>query len=131
MPQMVMKRNYVLRTTLGHTIAFKKGEEVSVPKVAVQKALEIGAEFVTAGDSTVSLPEEEPLKVVSPQGDARETAIFNAFHQLIAQNDSEDFTSGGKPKFKAVSAVAGFKVDAKEVGEQWDKYHEMLAALKG
>lgn len=130
MPQMVLSRNYVLTSTFNHTIKFEKGKPVGVPPMLVKKALEIGAVMVNNDDIELVLPEEaKPVKGV-PIGDERETAVFEAFRQLAEKNDPDDFTAGGKPKFKAVTHITGFRVDAGEVADLWQKYREMLEALR-
>lgn len=129
MPQMILQRNYLLSSTTGHSIAFEKGVAVGVPPPMVSKALEIGAEFVAETQKEEYLPDEKSPTKGAPQGDARESAIFEAFRQLSERNDSADFTAGAKPKFKAVMQITGFRVDAPEVADMWGKFNEMKYAL--
>ena len=128
MPQMVLNRNYYLTSTTGHSIAFEKGIPVGVPPPLVPKALEIGAELVdTPKDAFV--PEEPKRNMAIPSGDDRETAIFEAFRQIVERNDATDFTAGQKPRFKVVSQIAGFSVNAVESADMWARYNEMQKAL--
>lgn len=130
MPQMVLKRNYVLRSTTGHSISFEKDVPVGVPPPLVPKAMEIGAELVEGTKKEEYLPDEKSPTKGAPQGDERETSVFEVFRQLSEQNDSANFTAAGKPKFKVVSQMVGFRVDAVEVSDLWNKYQEMLHILK-
>lgn len=128
MPQMVLNRNHVLNSTLGHCIAFKKGEPVGVPPALVKQALALGAELMQAEEKEDFLPEETVRTKLIPQGDERETLVFDVFRRLEERNDPLEFTAGGKPKFKVVSTEAGFRVDAQETADLWQKYAEYKAA---
>jgi hypothetical protein len=43
MPQFILHRNYVLRTTNGHAIGFVANEPTNVPEICVEDAVAIGA----------------------------------------------------------------------------------------
>ena len=49
-PKLVLNRNYVLATTMGHSISFVKGEATHVPPLAFAEAIAIGAQPVDGSD---------------------------------------------------------------------------------
>lgn len=128
MPEMILNRNFVLRTTLGHTVAFRKGEKTGVPKEVAKMALEIGAELVDENDREALLPQEEVSAEV-PQGDDRDTVIINAFARLIDENDRDSFNASGVPKPSAIEKLVGFKVDAGERTRLWNEWNASKAGL--
>jgi hypothetical protein len=130
MPQMVLGRNHVLSSVFGHSIAFEKDKPVGVPTVLVKQALSIGATLVEAEEKEEFLPEEPVRTKLVPQGDERETLVFDVFRRMEERNDPLEYTAGGKPKFKVVSTEAGFRVDAQEVADLWQKYAEYKQATK-
>jgi hypothetical protein len=129
MPQMVLQRNHVLYSTLGHSIAFEKGKPVGVPTSLVKQALSLGATLLEEEQKEDFLPQEAVRKSLDPQGDERETLVFDALRQLEERNDPLDFTAAGKPKFKVLTSKVGFRVDAEETADLWQKYKEMKASL--
>jgi hypothetical protein len=135
MPQMVLQRDFVLNTLLGHSIAFEKGVPVGVPPKVVPLALQIGAELVEAEEKEEFLPETKAT-AAAPNSDDREAALITAFRKFedVAQTDpvkgADLFNASGKPKFKPLSAEVGFKVDAIEIAGLWAQYQEMKAAAK-
>jgi hypothetical protein len=71
MPEFTLHRNFVLRTTKGHAINFRKGKPTYVPPMCVPDAVAIGAQAVD-GDADV-LGEEvaEPIPLTQPERDAK------------------------------------------------------------
>lgn len=121
MPKMVLQRNFRLSTNLGHSVGFVKGVPVNVPKEIVDEAMKIGAEFVTEADKESALPKEAEATFI-PEGDARETAIFNAFVMLEERNERGDFSASGAPNVGPIASITKFKVDAKERDKLWAEY---------
>lgn len=127
MPQMVMARNYILRTTLGHTIGFKKGEPVFVHPVAVELAMAAGAEFSVAKDKEQHIKEEAeaptPISI-----DEREKRMMDAFRAMVLENNRDDFNGAGYPNVKPLRERVGFAVDAAERTVMWEKFRTLEEA---
>jgi hypothetical protein len=125
---MVLNRNHTLSTTQGHTIRFRKGEPVGVPKDVEKAAMAIGAEHVVVTDKEAALPQAEAPAAPIPEGDARETAVFNAIAVMEERNERSDFNAAGAPNVGPLSALTGFKVDKEERAKLWSAYREFKAA---
>ena len=71
MPKMKLSRDFVLTTTLGHSIQFVKGQDTHVPQSVVAQALSIGAELITNSDKetvvaeTIDIPNGRPARLTS------------------------------------------------------------------
>lgn len=123
MPQFTLHRNFVLRTTKGHTIKFVKGEPAWVPPFCVPDVVAIGAVPV---EGPVDILGDEQIEAPAPlTPDQREAKIRAAFETLLARNDRGDFTASGLPHSKKVSEIAGFEVPNRERDASWQAY--MLA----
>lgn len=120
MPEYVLNRDYVLRTTKGYTVAFKKGEPVYVPPLIEKDAVAIGAERADNGKTDVLAPETGE-KVPMTFEELRE-AMFAAFDLLVEKNDSDDFTAQGVPKVAVVEKMIETNIDRKELVEAWTEY---------
>lgn len=118
MPNFVLNRDYVLRTTLGHSIAFKKGVPTFVPTIIERQAVAIGAECI---DKEVKMLDDEKV-VIELSPEERREKILAAFAMLEARNGREDFTGNGQPSVKAVEREVGFDTDRAEITELWDEY---------
>ena len=123
---MVLNRNYVLQTLMGHSIRFRAGVPVAVPPMVRHEAVAIGALPADGSDPNV-LEDDAPDS--APRDPAvRTEKVMDAVLALVAKNDSDDFTASNMPKIKAVMREAGFKVDVNELKDVWQKYHEDVAA---
>jgi hypothetical protein len=120
MPEYVLNRNYLLRSTLGFTIQFEKGVPAYVPPPVEREAVSIGAERVD-GDNPDVLPPEAP-EAVSMSDDERRAALYAAFDKIAARNDSKDFTGQGVPTAKAVEKLVPFDVERVELNTMWQQY---------
>lgn len=115
----VLQRNRTVATLRGHVIEFKKGEPTYVPPDCYNEVIAVGA-----------VPEEELAEPEAPAGGeptdpvARRSALFDAFDAIVLRNNSSDFTAGGVPGAKAVTAVLGWSPDNKERTDAWNKYRE-------
>lgn len=113
----VLNKDYVLASTLGHTIGFEKGVPTHVPPPLYAEAVGIGA---TPEDE---LPEEKKVESTEPtEAHLREAALLTAFLKLTEANKSNDFTAGGVPRDKAMERELGWSVDSKETAEAWKKF---------
>ena len=123
MPEFILHRNYILRTTKGHIIGFKAGKPTNVPTICVEDVVAIGAVPVNAGDGDV-LGEEE--KVEQPlNAEERKAKVFEAFDTMKARGERNDFTGNGLPDNRRLPALLGFEITAKERDTYWQTYREL------
>ena len=119
MPQFTLHRNFVLGTTKGHTIRFKKDTPTHVPDICVPDAVAIGAIGVE-GDTNVLPDEEKVAPILSPK--ERKVKIFEAFTTMKKRADRNDFTASGTPNAKKVATLTGFDLASKERDTYWQEY---------
>lgn len=129
MPQMVLNRNFVLSSTAGHAIGFRKGEPVNVPSPVVEEALRIGAEFTVVADKEKQFAEKAETPA-APQGDEREAAIFEAFRRMLKSGNREAFNGAGLPNIKLLRQTCGFDLDAAERNKLWDRFQDSGESLE-
>ncbi len=124
---LVLNRNHVLSTKMGHTVAFEKGKNTFVPPAAYAEAIAIGA--MPADGSDPNVLEETATGSKAPADPAqRGPLILTAIEQLVATNERKDFTAAGTPSVKAIERVLGFDVDGREVAAAWQEHNEKKAA---
>lgn len=129
----VSRRDFMLRSTLGHVITFEKGKPAHVPKALHSLALEKGLlpcdkdgkELDLEAASAVA-PEEVKVLVAPEDAEEREEAVLKILKLLVERNNSADFGGGGIPKPEAVSQALGWRVDTKEVRTVWNKHRQAL-----
>ena len=119
MAEYVLNRNYTLRTLMGHSIEFKKGEPTFVPRIVEKDALAIGA-LPVDGETPNVLMSEELAPRYTP--DEQHELMIQAFEQIVARNDSKDFTGSGVPSVKAVERVCGFSIDRADLNAAWAEF---------
>jgi hypothetical protein len=119
MPEYVLNRDYVLRTTMGHTIAFKRGEPTWVPPVIERDAIAIGAERADNGKTELLVP--EPVENNLSFEQLREQ-LRAAFELLVEKNDAADFTSQGVPRIPVLEKMLETNVDRRDVLEAWTEF---------
>lgn len=121
---LVLGRNHTLMTTMGHSIAFKKGVPTYVPPALYSQALAIGA-LAPEGEELIEAPQE---KAAEPTDPGERAALVSAtIEKLVAKNRREDFTAAGSPTVGAVSAALGFKVHSREIAAAWQGYFDKKA----
>jgi hypothetical protein len=111
--EMTLNRDFTIGSTLGHRIRFAKGEVTRVPDIMIEEVIAIGAERVDGKDHFAELAKQTG-KVQPMSPDARYVAVQEALKQVIDKNNRDDFTAAGNPSLKALSNIAGFKVDKNE-----------------
>lgn len=126
MPEMLLNRTFVLPTTKGQIIHFRKGESTWVPPGCVSEALAIGA--VLADGSDANVIEQVDISKAPDDPVLREKMLLDLFGKLIAVNQRNDFTAAGAPHIKAIERELKFKVDNKERDAVWHKFHDLQAA---
>ena len=124
MPNYILKRDYVLRSTSG-VISFLKGEPTFVPKHMEREVVAIGAEIVE-GEAPALLEPAKALPKV-PEGADREEQIAAAIALLVDRNDAADFTGSGAPSVKAVSKLLDFDVERTELANAWSEFKIKMA----
>lgn len=117
MPEYVLNRNHVLRSTNG-VVSFEKGKPTWVVPALEKEAVAIGAERVD-GDAPDPLSEMDKPSLPTYSPEEREEQIKIAFEMLVERNESKDFTAQGVPTVKAVERIVGFEVERGEILEVW------------
>lgn len=116
--KLVLNRNYVLRSTLGHSISFRKGVPTHVPPIMHAAAIAIGAVPEDGSDPNVLVdapaPSGAPVDPVE-----REKAIRKAVENVVLRNERLDFTAAGVPTVGAVGDRLGWKPSAREIAQEW------------
>lgn len=126
MPKFTLHRNFVLRTTKGHAIAFVKGQPVEVPNVCVPDAVAIGAVAVNSTEGDVLGDEPEPEVVLTPA--ERKAKVFEAFKVMEERAERSDFTGNGMPDNRRIPAILGFEITKKERDTYWQNYRDAKQA---
>lgn len=122
---MVLNRNYVHASLMGHAIRFVKGQPVNVPNSVVREIVAIGG---LRADGEDAIPEPEKVIDATPVNPLdREDAILIAFEALMDKNARDDFTGTGMPKLAAVTREAGFRVDKTELNKAWQVRADRIA----
>jgi hypothetical protein len=127
MPNFTLHRNYVMRTTHGHTISFEKGKATHVPPICVPDAIAIGA---IPEDAKITALGEETPEAVPLNTDQRKAAIFAAFTTMSSRTERSDFTASGVPNAKRMFPLTGFEVTTTERDARWVEYKAKLQADK-
>lgn len=134
----VSNRDVVVRSAkYGRSYKFSKGipREDVIPQMH-QDLLQAGilpVEEDGAPTKPADVVIEEPKVVVllKPEdGEECNAKILEVMRAIVARNDSGDFTGGGMPSARAVTAALGWKVDNKDVAEVW-KEHKVALLNKG
>lgn len=124
---MTLNRNYTMSTTLGHSIFFKRGTPTHVPPALRSLAISIGAVPADGGDPNV-LPEDELVSNSPVDPEERAAAVRKAIDMIVRANERGDFTAAGVPTVAAVTQVAGWKVQAREIAQEWQARGERALA---
>jgi len=119
MPAFTLHRNFVLRTTRGHTIRFEKEVPAHVPTACISDAIAIGAVSVD-GSANVLGDEKEVEIPLTP--DQRKAKVFEAFSQMVQRNDRLDFTASGVPNAKRVTPLCGFELTSRDRDTYWTEF---------
>jgi hypothetical protein len=120
-------RNFVLVSTFGHAIQFKKDQPTPLPAILLPEALMQGVVPVDEQD----LPQEREANDPAPLDPvSRAKEIKAAIIKLRETNHREDFGATGNPKVGAVERVLGWKTSAKEIEPVLQSIFEELAEAK-
>jgi hypothetical protein len=120
--KLVLNRNYVLATTKGHIIEFKKGVPVYVPDSVLSEALAVGA--ATESGEPPELEEEKALPGAPSGLMDRLAALDKAIDTLVKRNARGDFTAAGAPSMTALKDLLGWAPSPREVQQAWLVYAE-------
>jgi hypothetical protein len=119
MPEYVLNRTYLLRTTSG-VISFEKGQPTWVPPYMEKEAAGIGATRLDGKEVDMI---DEPAKAPEITYDERQAQIRMAFELIVESNDAKDFTAQGTPTVKAVEKITGIRnIEKAEVVEMWQAF---------
>lgn len=121
--EMIMDRNFTVRSTLGHMITFTNGVPIQVPEIMVRTCGEHGARR-TDGADVFAAPAEGPRQKQAVDPGERLSDVRAAVERIVERNDVEDFTAGNSPKTEAVSKEVGYKIDYMEVKKAWQQFNE-------
>lgn len=106
-------RTHTLRTTLGHSIHFPKGEPVNVPPMLLSQAMAIGAQPLEGETAEIEAPEVPKPEPADPQ--ERLKLVKKAVEEIYEANDPDTFTASNNPKLAVLSEKTGFKVSKREL----------------
>lgn len=120
MPDYILNRNYLHRSTQGFTIKFEKGQPVYVPPLCEREVVAFGAERVEGDNPDVLDDEQKPQELGAVE---RRDAILSVIAEMVERNDSKDFTGAGVPNVKAVDKRVPFSPDKSEVLEAWEEFN--------
>lgn len=120
--KLVTNRDVTLNTTLGHSIAFKKGVPTYVPPIIFAQALAIGA--VPEDGSSPSMEEPRRPNAAPLDPDTKNAQIRKVIEDLTVRNERGDFTAAGLPAVDAVVRELGYRVTAKEIAGVWQAINE-------
>ncbi len=134
----VTNRDFVLRSVLGHSIAFKKNVPQDVPRSLHAEALERGA--LPCDEKGNLLPDSEQVEVkidandikpsLAPEDGEKQTDdIKTAIRLIVERNKPSDF-AGPTPSAAAVSGVVGYPVSQKDVRKVWESVRSELIGNK-
>jgi hypothetical protein len=112
----VLNRDKTISGTSGHSIEFKKGVPVHVPREMHETVLEKGA--VPADELDLEPPKRS--EVPNEQVD-RDILIKAAMEQIVERNTRDEFAANGAPSRDAIAKIVGFTVNKKECDELWKK----------
>lgn len=124
--KMVCPRDFVLRSTSGHTVAFKANVPQDVPDVLYAEALSFN--IIPASGQAEDQDTPAPQGTVQIMGPLRDALIFNAIVELVKRNSSEDFDGGGVPKVASIADLSGVKLGAPERTKYWGLYREIIGS---
>lgn len=114
--ELTMHRNFTVRSTKGHTVRFEKGKPRTVPQAIVEECMLFGA---VPAEPLPEVPDEEDT---TPKTSAeRDERIKAELRSMLARNDRDDFTSGGKPNTKKLEGRLGFRMTVQERDKLWDE----------
>lgn len=125
MVEMMMGRDYTLRTTKGHTIRFKKMTPKMIPKSVESEAMRFGAFPTDADEKAAEQSKDEADSQPKAPDEPRETRIRNAIAQMIEDNVREEWTANGRPKNEVLAKRA--QVEDLHSQER-DEIHDQMKA---
>lgn len=125
MPEMVLNRNYTVRSLSGRSVAFQKDKPVFVSPMLVSECAAVGA---TLADGTAPniLPEEVPAVTMPVDVTDRKTQYAAVFEKLAKRNARMDFGANGIPTVKAVEKLLGWEPHPKDMKQAWAAWREAL-----
>lgn len=133
--EFVSNRNIVVRSAKsGMSVKFVRDVPTYVPPVMHAEVMEKGIMPIDAKGKIIEQEEvgklveiHEPLIVLAPEdSDERSERILDVIKALVKRNNSNDFTGGGIPSHKSITAALGWKVDVKEVKRVWEEHRREL-----
>lgn len=129
--ELVSNRNFTFRSTLGHTVRFEKDKPKLVPSEIAGECARYGAiptedqPSVRGASTNTPSTTEERADNTPKTPEERKERIQDAMLSMLSKNDRNDFTAGGKPHQKRLSALVGFDVDVTERDQLWAEVREV------
>jgi hypothetical protein len=103
----------------GHAILFKANQPQNVPDILIPKVMSKGG--VPVDGKPVDFGNENSGKP-TPVGDARMKLIIEAFEDLVAENNPDNFGGNSRPRVNVLRDRLGFSVDAAERDRVWEHW---------
>jgi hypothetical protein len=122
-----LHKNFILRTTKGHSVRFEKGKPINVPGTIVAEALAIGAQPVDPADHPDN---QQEIEVVPMTAQERKNKVFEAFTTMGNRSERLDFTASGVPNAKRMPVLLGFDITSRERDDYWKEFHAIEMEAK-
>jgi|ADGO01.1.fsa_nt_gi hypothetical protein len=122
---MVSPRDYTLRTTSGHVIAFKANVPQLVPDVVVSDAMAVNILPCEGKAVDNDRPADGVVKMPALPSTLRDALVLTVIDQLVRENDTANFNAGGQPKLAVVNELTGVRLSSGELSKYWDRYREI------
>ena len=127
--ELMMGRDFTLRTTKGHTVRFERMVPRMVPSAVVEEAMRYGA-FPVNPDKLASIQSETEDAEVAEAARIkdRDSIVKAKIREMMERNHRDDFTAGGLPNVRVIRAETGMDLSADE-RERF--FHEVQRELNG
>ena len=114
----VLNRDKQVTGLTGHTIEFKKGVPIHVPREMHETVLEKGA--VAANSDELQLDAPKKSDVPNDQSE-RDMFIKDAMEQIVLRNTRDEFAANGSPSRAAIERITKWPVTKRETDILWAK----------
>lgn len=130
----VSNRDVIVRSAkTGMSIQFKKGEPTFVHPKMHKEVMEKGVlpvddenQAVNPATHTAGLETESKVLLAPEDGYERSLKILEVIRAIVKRNNSKDFTAGGIPSARSITAALGWHVDSQEAKKVWEEHRREI-----